>query len=266
MRITICLQQIPTVLEKQKWGSRWRRKSVFIHLFLVIIEKDSFLTINKTKYPSSPLEKTSILVEYVLSVTEIWTIDFFFPLIDWADFSAVVHGSDEDLCCLEYLLYNKNMIVTLNIVWNPRLFMQKKSIYSLNTNRSVSGWLPKTHKPPGQLWQKINTVDWNWWISIRFLPPSAALLLKYLFSFVGEANPMLYLLFFTSCYYWSPPPMGVGGGSISITAFHYMEDDSRAECASSMQPRIEGIIKLIVTQIDLDNEGRCTLKYNGHLL
>lgn len=45
-----------------------------------------------------------------------------------------------------------------------------------------------------------------------------------------------------------------------------MEDDSRAECASSMQPRIEGIIKLIVTQIDLDNEGRCTLKYNGHLL
>lgn len=33
-----------------------------------------------------------------------------------------------------------------------------------------------------------------------------------------------------------------------------------------LQPRIWGIIKLIVTPIDLDNEGRCTLKYNGHLL
>lgn len=59
-------------------------------------------------------------------------------------------------------------------------------------------------------------------------------LFKYLFPFV-EANPLPYFLQAVNidCHRgWER------GGSISITAFHYMADDSRAECASSMQPRI----------------------------
>lgn len=60
-------------------------------------------------------------------------------------------------------------------------------------------------------------------------------LFKYLFLFVSEANPFFFFLQAVNidcrCG-WKR------GGSISITAFHYMADDSHAECAPSMQPRI----------------------------
>lgn len=62
-------------------------------------------------------------------------------------------------------------------------------------------------------------------------------LFKYLFLFVSEANPFFFFFFLQAVNIdcrcgWKR------GGSISITAFHYMADDSHAECAPSTQPRI----------------------------
>lgn len=60
-------------------------------------------------------------------------------------------------------------------------------------------------------------------------------LFKYLFPFVEEANLLLHFLQAVNIDCRRGRDRG---GSISITAFHYMADDSRAECASSMQPHI----------------------------
>lgn len=77
-------------------------------------------------------------------------------------------------------------------------------------------------------------------------------LFKYLFPFV-EGSLILRRTFFFFFFFIQAVNIDCHrgrerGGSISITAFHYMADDSRAECASSMQPRNLGYY-----QIDSDS-------------
>lgn len=71
-------------------------------------------------------------------------------------------------------------------------FHAEISICGLNANISVSALLPETHKPPGQLSQETNIADCN----CEFLSegPIRCTLFKYLFPFVGEANPLPYFL------------------------------------------------------------------------